>query len=129
MGLVDGRMKEFSKTACICSGLLGRLDGKPRGFPFRETILQPQRTEAFGTQDGHGLDSVNTIRSAAIGDDLGILRQFAEPPVELGKGNVPGTGKMSLHELVLRSYIEHGDEARGQALRQSLAGYRLHRVS
>jgi hypothetical protein len=76
--------------------------------PAAKAVLEPSNLRALGPERGDRLEGQDAVRTAAIGDDLLILRKLREPPFQLIERHVERTWQMAERELVLRANVEQG---------------------
>src|SRR5687767_6028375 len=84
-------------------------------LPLGKPVEQSPRRESLAVELPHGIVGVHAVRPAAVGHDLGVLRQGAQSAAQLGDRHRPRPGDVPGRVLDLRSHVEDHHLAPPQA--------------
>ena len=116
-------MRGYLRDGCIDG------DGQSGGLPLRIAVLQAADREAVLPEQSNGFEREDTIRAAAVCDDLTTFRQPSQLPCQLAQRDVDGLRQMPSHKLIFGAYVDDGDQPILESTSQLLAGDRLQRVT
>ena len=94
--------------------------------PFRHAFFPARRLEALRAQEIDGFDGHDTVGSPTVRDDLPLLGQLGEPPLELRQRDRDRPRDVPGAVLLARPHVEHGHLAAAHAAQQLGAAHRLH---
>ena len=93
--------------------------------PLGPAVLEAACCAAGRAQDADGLVGVGAERTAAVGDDLALLRQLGEPPFQLVMWDRARAVDVAGGELVRRAHVDQHGVAARETLAQLVAVDRL----
>ena len=78
--------------------------------PLGQATVQSPRIESLSAKLGNRVEGQNTIRTAAVRNDLAVVIEFVQPFREILHRNIDCAGNVSGLELFNRANIQYGDE-------------------
>src|SRR5437868_11331122 len=90
------------------SNSLGAFNRQAGHLPFRKAILEPPYLIAPAPQQRDRLEGKDAPGTAAVSDNLAVLRQLRQPELQLRQRNIERAGQVAAGEFVLGAHVEQG---------------------